>query len=599
MTYSGSTQTTATGTWLGQHSDLTINPSTTLYTAAIAANSGHKWIAYQTLSSLRGTDTTSLKSYATSKGWNGDTLIIRANGTVAMKPPQAAGSPCVAGSCTTTVVNGRVVVCQWTSWRNYPDWNKPGAWYFTIYKAISGSGNYGIMEDESQNNFYQGNLGAPYTDSVTCPENSGITWPDEGAWCTGDASQAIGWEAYTTTTLRRLRMLELHRTYIPQLVDSMNAHGLKIFSNQAAYGWGRSELMQDMQRWGRSVLYGEGMLIAPTYNGYKATSWEFMDSVASWGPVRGGEATIWCYTNRQDSLAMPPGQRLKRIVHHNYCWYMMAASNYTYFTPIGNDPAANPPLLANDFKIADTATKWLDEFAVDLGPATGSRSVVVAGTYPVYRRNFQKGVILYRPGANGADMSDASAVSVSLGRTMYRINYDSTKQAASTSTTIRVGDGAVLVDSTYFTSPVTTGEITIGDATVTEGGNLVFTVTLSQAQAGNTTFNWAIGLFTATPGASCSGTTDYINVSGNKTILAGQTSATITVPTCDDAIVEVPEYLYVNLTNILPNTLISADVQGLGTINDNDFVVPPNSAVTKKVEKKVHISGQVKIGGTP
>jgi hypothetical protein len=101
---------------------------------------------------------------------------------------------------------------------------------------------------------------------------------------------------------------------------------------------------------------------------------------------------------------------------------------------------------------------------------------------------------------------------------------------------------------------------------VTEGNNVVFTVTLSTASGSNVTVNYATADNTAVaPG-------DYISKSGTLTFTAGQTSKTITVSTINDALDEDTETFYVNLSGASGATI--SDGQGVGTINDNDL--PPN-----------------------
>ncbi|HEY0159096.1 MAG TPA: Calx-beta domain-containing protein, partial [Thermoanaerobaculia bacterium] len=106
----------------------------------------------------------------------------------------------------------------------------------------------------------------------------------------------------------------------------------------------------------------------------------------------------------------------------------------------------------------------------------------------------------------------------------------------------------------------TVPEVSIADDAVSEGENVVFTVTLSGPSENDVTVNYA----TANDGASAG--SDYTAQSAVATITAGTTSTTISVPTTEDALFESDETFFVNLSgaaNIV-------DAQGIGTIEDDD-----------------------------
>jgi hypothetical protein len=112
--------------------------------------------------------------------------------------------------------------------------------------------------------------------------------------------------------------------------------------------------------------------------------------------------------------------------------------------------------------------------------------------------------------------------------------------------------------------------ISIGDPTITEGNtgtiNAVFTVTLSSASNQAVTVNYATAdvndLNKATSG------TDYQARSGQITIPAGQTSATIAVPVIGDRLAENSETFSLRLTD--PTNAFIADGFGLATIVDDE-----------------------------
>src|SRR5205807_535801 len=111
-------------------------------------------------------------------------------------------------------------------------------------------------------------------------------------------------------------------------------------------------------------------------------------------------------------------------------------------------------------------------------------------------------------------------------------------------------------DITIAGSPNNSATLTITDndtatvsiATTTNGNesgplNGVFTVTQSKASSTNTVVSFTVG-GTATSGS------DFTALSGSVTILAGNTSATITVPVINDNLVEATETVSVTLTSI-------------------------------------------------
>ncbi len=119
--------------------------------------------------------------------------------------------------------------------------------------------------------------------------------------------------------------------------------------------------------------------------------------------------------------------------------------------------------------------------------------------------------------------------------------------------------------------------ITINDITVTEGTGagttaFTFTVTLSAASVQNVSVDWAAANGTATSPA------DYTAASNTLTILAGNTTGSITVQVAKDSADEVDETFVVNLSNALNGTI--TDSQGQATITDDDFQTISISDVT-------------------
>ncbi|MCH6483088.1 hypothetical protein MMG85_05865, partial [Pseudoxanthomonas sp. LH2527] len=112
------------------------------------------------------------------------------------------------------------------------------------------------------------------------------------------------------------------------------------------------------------------------------------------------------------------------------------------------------------------------------------------------------------------------------------------------------------------TNPVQQLTVAISDAaTVTEGSNLVYTVTLS----GGTSTS-AITIPVTYTGTATNGV-DYTNVV-NVTIAAGSTTATLTVPTATDTIAEGNETVIANLGTPSQAGVTVTDASGTGTITD-------------------------------
>ncbi|MCF8274575.1 MAG: HYR domain-containing protein, partial [Flavobacteriaceae bacterium] len=106
--------------------------------------------------------------------------------------------------------------------------------------------------------------------------------------------------------------------------------------------------------------------------------------------------------------------------------------------------------------------------------------------------------------------------------------------------------------------------LTVSDITVTEGDNVVFTVTLTGAVQGGFSIDYA------TADGSAVVSDDYTTESGTLTFTGTSLeSYAVTVATTEDAIAEAQESFTLNLSNIT-NTLVTYDAQAIGTITDDD-----------------------------
>ncbi|MCL4207616.1 MAG: VCBS repeat-containing protein, partial [Pirellulaceae bacterium] len=107
-----------------------------------------------------------------------------------------------------------------------------------------------------------------------------------------------------------------------------------------------------------------------------------------------------------------------------------------------------------------------------------------------------------------------------------------------------------------------------GAPSVTEGDELIFTVTLNAASSTATTVSYTFA-------GSATKNDDFNASTTSVTIPAGETTATITVPTLDDAVVEDQETVVVTLNSVTaghPTITVSGapDNSASGTIIDND-----------------------------
>jgi hypothetical protein len=114
-------------------------------------------------------------------------------------------------------------------------------------------------------------------------------------------------------------------------------------------------------------------------------------------------------------------------------------------------------------------------------------------------------------------------------------------------------------------------QLSVGAASVTEGGNLVFTVTRTGTPTATFTVDCAQTGGTATPGS------DYTASTQPLTFLVTDTSKTCSVTTLQDSIYEGPHTLGALLQNPGGPVLIATS-SALGTINDND--TPPAFSVS-------------------
>ncbi len=127
-------------------------------------------------------------------------------------------------------------------------------------------------------------------------------------------------------------------------------------------------------------------------------------------------------------------------------------------------------------------------------------------------------------------------------------------------------NGASLADDTAIGTIIDNEmpvEISVADATATEGNALSFTVTLTEALASAASVDYATVDGTAVAGS------DYSSASGTLTFNAGETSKSVTISTANDSYLESSETLTLLLSNPAGGTSIG-DGSATGTIEDGN-----------------------------
>ncbi|WP_431585909.1 Calx-beta domain-containing protein [Sphingomonas sp.] len=178
--------------------------------------------------------------------------------------------------------------------------------------------------------------------------------------------------------------------------------------------------------------------------------------------------------------------------------------------------------------------------------------------------------------ASCATMSFAG-VAVADERVVY--TYDELGRLKTSSTTGTVNDGLQMSTTfdpagnrtNYTVSGAVLPAISIADApTVTEGSDLVFTVTRSGPITAAVSASWTTVAGTAAAGS------DFTAVSGTVSFAIGEVSKTIRVTTINDTMVESAEAMTVTLSAPTGGATLGT-ATATGTINDNDVAGPPPS----------------------
>ena len=127
---------------------------------------------------------------------------------------------------------------------------------------------------------------------------------------------------------------------------------------------------------------------------------------------------------------------------------------------------------------------------------------------------------------------------------------------------ITVANPVVINNTVTILDDDTSPLVFVHDASITEGGNLEFLVTLSEASGVSTAFSYQTFDGSATAGS------DYTAVTSGLTLGAGLTGATLTVNTTDDVLFEGVETLSLTLSSL--QWLQAGQLSATGTIGDNE-----------------------------
>ena len=576
--------------FVARNFDLSVNINGVFEDSVTTLDAGFGKLTYITLSSyiLTSTDTADLRAFCTARGYIFDSCFIWANGSTACINAIAPnGTPCtdVGGNMCSTHGN-KIAFCGWNTYRLTPNFRYVGAQQFAIYKTLRDANNKGVMQDEAC---------YVWQDTLTHSGSNSPWFPYPGYWTTGSAANTNAWTGSgLTNTQIADSMIRLKRSgWLSELVDSLTAHSQQIYSNGAAYGRMGSDLAGDVATLGAGMLFGEGMDINLTKGAghfYSSMAWTLMDSLRVGGREwQSGNAIIWTNINVAETLSMTAidgalGMK-RRLAQERYTWYLMAGTPLRSFLFI----SLNWGGLGHQngwSQTTDSLFKFCPSMDANLGAPSGARSVLSTGTGgTVYQRSFANGKVLWRDGSGGS-YTAANAITVSLGATYYPVNYDGSYGAPTSTASIRNGEGLIFLTSTA----TSTGNASIDDVSVTEGGDMTFTVTLSAAQSVVTTLSYSTSNGTATGSTSCSGSTDYVSTIGGKSIPIGATSTTITIPTCNRASCQASRNFTVTFNVTSPATITVTDPTGTGTILDDDC----GTTYGKTYKGKIVIKGKVK-----
>ena len=203
---------------------------------------------------------------------------------------------------------------------------------------------------------------------------------------------------------------------------------------------------------------------------------------------------------------------------------------------------ANASGMSGSIIVDKTSGKVTQLTDIILG-TTGADLTVVDGTWLM--------------NGNNLSINDQLNIGDGVGGASTAVLSQDCQTATSASTTVNPTDGAL-------TGSSSNPDITISDTSTVEGGNLNFTVTLSEGVCSSSTNI----TFTTDDDSALLADSDYIDNDNTLTLLAGDLTGSITVSTTSDDKVESNETLNINLTSTDQGTI--TDSLGVGTITNDD-----------------------------
>ena len=128
-----------------------------------------------------------------------------------------------------------------------------------------------------------------------------------------------------------------------------------------------------------------------------------------------------------------------------------------------------------------------------------------------------------------------------------------------------IGDGQGLGTIINDDGTAVVGDISIGDATISEGNSGTKTASFTVSRTGTAAFTVDF----ATANGTAAAPSDYVATAGTLSFAAGQATQMVSVAINGDSTVEPNETFFVNLTNPTNGGTV-VDGQGLGTITNDD-----------------------------
>ncbi|HEX8737036.1 MAG TPA: Calx-beta domain-containing protein, partial [Pyrinomonadaceae bacterium] len=155
-------------------------------------------------------------------------------------------------------------------------------------------------------------------------------------------------------------------------------------------------------------------------------------------------------------------------------------------------------------------------------------------------------------------------------------------------------------------NPTMPGTLALSSATYSvgeAGGTVTITVNRTGGTDGEVSASYSLTDGTATGGAACGGSVDYVNTGGTVTFAGGQSSQTFTVAICNDAAIEGNETFTVTLSSPTGGATIGSPSSATVTITDDDVAQPGVLALSSATYTVGEAAGTVTItvnrtGGT-